>query len=333
MYLTEFYFWTALGGVLGGVFTATVSPYVFNTVLEYPLLVAALAFFRSTPDRNYKVTDADWNYPAIVAAAITVVWLSSAEPTSMPMSVCPRWFTFSRFRRIQVRLRPFRFALTLAILMIAYIIALPQYVERADRLFVERDFFGVKKVLTRGKFRSLVHGDTTHGVENTERPSTPTSVLPPDRHNGADHEFDRQTLNHVGVLGLGTGTMAGYVTPERRMTFFEIDPQVETIARNYFTFLANCNENCKVIIGDGRLELQRLPDNDFDMLMMDAFSSDAIPAHLLSREAIQMYLKKLATEGILLIHVSNRYLNVQKLAEQLLLDAGLVVFQRNDARR
>src|SRR5262249_32260205 len=153
------------------------------------------------------------------------------------------------------RNRPFRFALTLTILMIAYSITLPQYIEGADRIFVTRNFFGVKKVLQSGNFRTLLHGDTTHGVENTTRPATPTSYYHPSGTVGQIMNSMGRPLSRVGVLGLGTGTMAGYVAPERHITFFDIDPQVEQIARSYFTYLKHCGENCSVIIGDGRLEL------------------------------------------------------------------------------
>jgi SAM-dependent methyltransferase len=330
-HLTEFYFWVALGGVLGGIFTATLSPIVFNTVLEYPLLVAALSFFRSSPDKTYKMNDADWNYPALVAAGITAVWLIFRYTNiDLDVSVPALAHTALLFTAYKFRSRPVRFALTLTIMMLAYNITLPQYIEGAERIHVERDFFGVKKVLRSGSFRTLLHGDTTHGVENLDSPGMPISYYHPSGTMGQIMNGLGRPLNRVAVLGLGTGTMAGYTAEGRQMTFFEIDPQVESIAREYFSFLPKCGQACNVIIGDGRLELQRLPDQSFDMLMMDAFSSDAIPAHLLSREAIQMYLTKLAPDGLLLIHVSNRYLNVQILAEQLLLDAGLVTFQRND---
>ena len=330
-YLTEFYFWVALGGVLGGVFTATFSPMVFRTVLEYPLLVAALPFLRTPSDKNYKTTDADWNYPALVAVAVTVVWLIFRK-TNLDADVSVTALVHSAFVFVayKFRARPVRFGLTLLILMIAYNITLPQYLEGAERIYVTRDFFGVKKVLKSGSFRSLLHGDTTHGVENTSDPGVPTSYYHPTGTIGQLLNAMGRPVNRIGVLGLGTGTMAAYVAPGRQITFFEIDPQVETIARTFFTYLPNCGEYCNVVIGDGRLELQHQPDGSFDMLMMDAFSSDAIPAHLVSREAIQMYLRKLAPDGLLLIHVSNRYLDVQSLAEQLLLDAGLVTFQRND---
>ena len=330
-YLTEFYLWISLGGVFGGLFTATLAPLLFRTVLEYPLLVAALAFLRSSSVKDYQPNDADWNYPAVVAVAITLIWLLFRNTNiDSDVSVPALVHTGLLFVAYKFRTRPIRFALTLTIMMIAYNITLPQYIEGAQRVYVTRNFFGVKKVLLNGTFKSLLHGDTTHGVENTLYPGVPTSYYHLSGTMG--HIMNRigRPLPRIGVLGLGIGTMAGFVTPERHITFFDIDPQVETIARSFFGFLPKCSGDCTVVIGDGRLEVQRMPDNSFDMLMLDAFSSDAIPSHLMSREAIRMYLTKIAPDGILLIHVSNRYLNVDKLAEQLVLDAGLVAFQRSD---
>ncbi len=330
-HLTRFYFWIALGGVLGGVFTASLAPMIFRTVLEYPVLVAALAFLRTSPDKSYKANDADWNYSALVAVGVTIVWVVFRK-TNIDADVSVPALAHTVFLAVayKFRQRPFRFALTVTILMIAYAITLPQYIEGADRIFVARDFFGVKKVLQKGDFRSLLHGDTTHGVENTTRPALPTSYYHPAGTMGQIMNSMGRPLNRVGVLGLGTGTMAGYVSQDRHITFFDIDPQVEQIARSYFSYLTHCGQSCSVIIGDGRLELHRMPDNSFDLLMLDAFSSDAVPAHLISREALQMYLGKIAPDGVLLFHVSNRYLNVDKLVEQLVLDAGLIAFQRID---
>ena len=124
--------------------------------------------------------------------------------------------------------------------------------------------------------------------------------------------------------------MASYADSTHHVTFFEIDPSVEPLARHFFTFLAHCGSNCDVVIGDGRLQLERTADLNFDLLLLDAFSSDSVPTHLLSREAVHLYLRKLTPDGILMFHVSNRYLNVEKLVSSLVSDSGLVAYSRFD---
>ena len=133
-----------------------------------------------------------------------------------------------------------------------------------------------------------------------------------------------------GVLGLGAGTMASYADASHHVRFYEIDPSVEPMARRFFTFVPQCGANCDIVIGDGRLQLAREPAGAFDLLLLDAFSSDSVPTHLVSREALQMYLSKLAPDGVLLFHVSNRYLNVEKLVSALVTGAGLVAYSRFD---
>ena len=142
----------------------------------------------------------------------------------------------------------------------------------------------------------------------------------------------RQRPVRFGVIGLGVGSVAAFAGPNSPMTFFEIDPEMETIARRYFTFLERCGRNCNVVIGDGRLELSRMPNGHFNLLMLDAFSSDAIPTHLLSREAVQLYLEKLTPDGIILFHVSNRYLDVTRLVATLVKDVPLVGYIRRDVK-
>ena len=124
--------------------------------------------------------------------------------------------------------------------------------------------------------------------------------------------------------------MAGYFQPNRRITFFDIDPQVHDIASHFFTFLGRCGSNCNVVIGDGRLSIENTPDRTFDVLMLDAFDSDSIPAHLVSREAVQLYLKKLKPDGLILFHVSSRYMNVEAIVSALITDASLEGLVRND---
>lgn len=334
--LTEYFAWIAFGGVLGGLFAAILAPMAFSTVLEYPLLAATLAFFRAPMESRR--SRADWIFPGFLMLALLAAWLiclgigveisvEIAGAVIGNVSLAMLLFAFYRWRWF------FAGGLATAILIYAMILA-PSF-ERGSRVYVARNFFGVKKVLyeANGNQRKLLHGDTMHGLEglDAERAGKPLSYYFPDAPLGNVMEMmQHRPAQQFGVVGLGSGTVAAYTLPNRHITFFEIDPQVDFIARNFFSFLPRCAERCDVVLGDGRLSIQNGPDGKYDLLILDAFNSDSIPTHLLSREAIAMYRTKLKPDGAILIHVSNRYLKIQELVSTLVTDAGLPALVRSD---
>ena len=337
-HLTEFYFWVALGGALGGIFTAVVAPFLFRTVFEYPLLVALIAFFRQTRDPEQKINIFDWIYPALLgflvaAAADVLLWakVDVTEDLKTSLAVDAVLILIAYLSRKRV----FRFALAMAVLVLGYHLALPKFLETNEVLYRARDFFGIKKVVFEvdSNMRRLLHGDTLHGLESMDPALSghPISYYHPTGPVGdVMYMISDRPDQHIGVVGLGTGSMAGWFRPNRHITYFEIDPQMQDIARYFFTFLRRCDKNCDVIMGDGRLSIEKMPDSTFDVLMLDAFSSDSIPAHLVSREAVEMYLHKLKPNGLILFHVSNRYMNVEGLVSALIFDAHLEGLVRYD---
>ena len=337
-YLTEFYFWVALGGALGGIFTAVIAPFVFRTVVEYPLLVAMIAFFRQAEDREKKINIWDWIYPAMLGVLIAAAWYALQwakidnllETWTIPLALnLPLVLIAFLFRR-----RQFRFALAMAVLIFGYRLALPTFLE-SNALYIARDFFGIKKVVYEPdtNMRKLLHGDTFHGLESQD-PALSGKPLSYYHETGPAGDVMKMIRGrpdqHVGVVGLGTGSMAGYFQPNRHITFFDIDPQIYDIARHFFTFLGRCAGSCNVVIGDGRQSIENTPDRTFDVLMLDAFASDSIPAHLVSSEAVQLYLKKLKPDGLILFHVSSRYMNVEGLVSAVITDASLEGLVRHD---
>jgi SAM-dependent methyltransferase len=337
-YLTEFYFWIALGGVLGGAFTAVVAPFLFQSTFEYPLLVALIAYFRQPRDSQKEIEGADLILPAllgflVIGASRLMRWasvdLTADFKTTIAVDVAIILMAFL-FRR-----RVLRFALALAILIFAYQRVLPQFFGGTQFIYTARNFFGVKGV----KFdpatnsRRLLHGDTLHGIEamDPDLVGHPVSYYDETGPVGDLMKMlSERGVQHIGVVGLGTGSMAGWTVQHRHITFFDIDPQVVEIAHNFFTFLPNCGNNCDVVLGDGRLSIEKANAGEFDLLMLDAFNSDSIPAHLVSREAIQMYLTKLKPNGMLMFHVSNRYMDVEALISAVVTDAGLEALFRHD---
>ena len=173
------------------------------------------------------------------------------------------------------------------------------------------------RVFDEGDAVSLMHGTTTHGWQSTdpERRNQPISYYGP--HSGIGRVMERTGENrHVGVIGLGAGTMAAWTNEGDRIRFYEIDPDVEQIARVWFWYLAECRGEVDIVIGDARLQLERESPQRFDVLAVDAFSSDSIPVHLLTLEAFELYLSHLKDDGVLAVHITNRYLDLLPVISQ-----------------
>ena len=235
------------------------------------------------------------------------------------------------------RRRPLRFAL--AVLAVLLAITPDLFWTSGDMLARIRSFFGVTtiyvariksdSIISPGKqtrFHYLVHGVTIHGVQYMEVPRLPVSYytdLGPIGHFFAAMRAGPNPPHRVGVLGLGAGALACYMQPGDRLTYYEIDPVVEDVARNteYFRFLEECGSD--VVLGDGRLTIGREPDGTFDAIFLDAFSGDGIPVHLLTREAIQLYFRKLAPNGKLMVHITNTFVDLLPVVSDLAKDAGL----------
>jgi spermidine synthase len=196
-----------------------------------------------------------------------------------------------------------------------------------------RSFFGVHRVTldAADNWHQLIHGNTVHGRQSLDpaRHGEPLTYYYRSGPAGSVFEVLGTSLGHarVGVIGLGAGSLAAYAGPQQDWTFYEIDPVVEKIARDpaYFTFLRDCRaKQMRVVLGDGRLRLAEAPDHSYDLIALDAFSSDAVPVHLLTREALAVYVRKLARGGILLFHISNRYLDLKPVVARLARDADLI---------
>jgi spermidine synthase len=238
--------------------------------------------------------------------------------------------------------RPLRFGLGIGALLLAGQL-IPYIHGRVLR--TERSFFGVHRITVdaSGKYMQLVHGSTLHGQQRlasaaakTDQPPGSSSAPAPGpaeplgyyhRRGPAGDIFALPQLDQarlpIAVIGLGTGSLAAYAQPGQTLDFYEIDPVVQRIAEDsrYFTFLRDCRGSYRIILGDGRLKIGTAPDRRYGLIVLDAFTSDAVPLHLITREALELYLQKLADGGMVAFHVSNRYLDlapvVARLAEEL----------------
>jgi len=234
------------------------------------------------------------------------------------------------------RRRVVRFGLGYA----ALLVALGWYAHREEGrpLLVERNFFGVKRVVAAGEglFHVLYHGTTVHGIERMDAGRDPEPLAYYHRSGPVGDVFrvweSSHTVRRVCAMGLGVGTVAAYMVPGEDIDFYEIDPAVARIAEDprYFTYLRNCRGRYRIILGDGRLEMARQVGQRYGLMLMDAYSSDAVPTHLLTREAVQLYLSALDAHGLLAFHVTNRFMDMEPVLAALARDAGLVCVARSE---
>jgi hypothetical protein len=341
-HLTSYYLLTSFGGVLGGLFNTLVAPIVFTWTAEYPLALAMAVLLvpavRSRNPESWRVRPLDLALPLLLAGATYLVltywsriWLAPL-PVFLAILFLAACLLFVR--------RPLRLAIGLA--AVAMVITECQDAERKVVLR-QRSFFGVLRVMADFPpgMDCLMHGSIHHGAQRRSRVvserGTPLLYYYPTGPIGrVFHVYDRtRVTERVGVVGLGAGSLAAYGKPGREMTFFEIDPAVERIARNpaYFHYLEDSAFHWRIVVGDARLSMEREPDGAFGLIVLDAFSGDAIPTHLLTREALRLYLTKLADGGLIALHVSNDYLDFEPIVASLASDARLVGLDRNEDLR
>ncbi len=331
-HLTEFYFWLALGGALGGALTALLAPLVFDGVFEYPIALVAACLLRPARDPASDRRAMDFVLPLIIGALIAARGFGG--PLGLPefgmvgmLLVCVP----SALALYALAERPLGFGLGIAAALAALLLTAQGHTVVAR----ERSFFGVYTVKRDpAGYHVLVHGTTVHGAQRIDPAGWREPLTYFHRDGPLGQLFDALGARPraIGVVGLGAGSVACYRRPGQRWTFYEIDPLVERIARDerYFHYLAECAPEAAIRAGDARLTLRDAAPADYDLLILDAFSSDAIPMHLITREALALYLDKLAPGGVIAWHVSNRNLNLAHVVGDLAADAGVVASVRSD---
>jgi len=356
-HLTEFYLLMSIGGVLGGLFNALVAPLVFRSLIEYPLMMILACVLLLAPRAPaFGLGAGAVRALGLVAiiAALALILYSQSITVRTDLAFVARVFQLSRewvdtwFDPLEraankfmiygpplvlagfLRRRPLHLGLALgAVLLISgYVDA-----RNNDQIRQSRSFFGVVRV-SRDQdatgYTELRHGTTLHGRQSLEpaRRAQPLSYYQPKGPVGQlFEELDRRPAPlSIAVVGLGTGTLAAYARPGDRVTFYEIDRLVRDVAFNprYFTYAADARDravNVRLELGDARIRLETVkrerPQERYDVILVDAFSSDAIPVHLLTREAFRLYFDMLAPRGILALHISNRYLRLEPVVANL----------------
>jgi hypothetical protein len=342
--LTLFYFVMSIGGALGGLFTALIAPLVFDWVWEHPLLVLAAAALlpamflvdlRRLP--GIAPEQRQLLLVALVALALFLVWRLQALPSGEATNTT-RGLLALGIAVCGMLLMPWRavFVALLVVTMLAQ--GGVETIKGSIEGIRTRSYFGVYTVrdYPDDRMRMLSHGTTLHGQQSTDpaKRRNLTTYYGPSSGVGlafgsAEDLFGPDA--RIGVVGLGAGTLACYRRPGQRWRFYEIDPAVADFSRNgTFTYLNDCAPDAAVVIGDARLELASEPDGSFDLLAIDAFSSDAIPLHLMTDEAMGVYLDKLSPRGLLLIHISNRYIDLEPVLAAAAKRRGLYAAVRSD---
>jgi hypothetical protein len=360
-HLTGYFVCISLGGLLGGAASSLLAPVVFSSILEYPLAIAAAVLLRPQSveaDRMAKSPARRWAWRAS-AAMLLVAGYWSVSAFSESAKVTHPVFTWLQSligdEEITERVVRASFAIPVGLLLFTPRAALLFTGTAAgllvggavirtggDVLHRERTFFGVHQVtsIQNGDWHVLTHGTTTHGVQafRGKVHVLPTAYYHPSGPLG-DVIFtlspDRR-FRDAGVVGLGAGALAAYAGSNTRMDFFEIDEAVIRIAENpeYFTYLTDARARpgatVRTIAVDGRLGLRAMPAASYDLIVIDAFSSDAIPTHLITREAVAMYGSRLKAHGVIAFHVSSRFFSLQPVLARIAEDQRLVCYARDD---
>ena len=317
-HLTGFFLVVSVGGVLGGIANAIVAPLVFDDITEYPLVLVALLGGLAFTNRH-ELGRRQLPVFAGLAVVLALAVLAAGPLAVLLPLVLAVWFFRQRVAGAAI----------VAALGLMAVVILPS----ESVLYKSRSFYGTLRVVERDGFRQIVHGTTVHGQQrisddDASQP-TPTGYYHTQSPPGRLYELlagdDR--LKHQAVVGLGVGVLASYLDVGERLTYYELDPEVVRVAQDerWFDYLAKSRGQVDIKVGDARLELENAPDGAYGLLMIDAFSSDAIPVHLLTVEAIELYERKLTSDGILLLHISNRHLDLEPvigaLAQETSLDA------------
>ncbi|MGB9116140.1 spermidine synthase [Bradyrhizobium sp.] len=325
-YLTGFYVALSFGGMVGGLFAGLIAPYAFSWVAEYPILVVLAVLCRPSGEERWSRWSR-WYWPLLLALAVALI---------APSFGTGRVFDWLEEQRVYVAGAVAAVGMLLALLLradrwkLASLAALALVLIRvypADdgRVETVRSFFGVHKIVVtpHGQYHVLMHGTTIHGAEKfqnddgTPVPGRPEPITYYHKDGGIGQAITairerKGAALRVAVIGLGAGTLTCASEPGEIWKFFEIDQSMVDTARDprYFTYIRDCEPDLKPVIGDARLTFAREPDGIYDLIVVDAYSSDAIPIHLATEEAMKIYKDKLAPQGAVLMHVSNRHLEL-----------------------
>ncbi len=341
--MTRFYLWIAVGGVLGGLFNALLAPLIFTRIFEYPLVLILVAISipggRSAGQKKSLRSDLGL-VTGLVALIIAVPALLGFAGLDMetnalrtPLYAGAAFFCYlgSRNRR--------QFGFAVGGVLLAGLL-FTGFGKAGRTVFAKRSFYGVSRVIRYEQdgatFNSLIHGNTRHGLQNLdeEQRSVPILYYHPEGPAGDIMRFVTEQFPRakIGAIGLGSGAMAAYGTAGQQWTFYEIDPVVMSIASDprYFSYLSDSEASWEIVLGDGRLSIESAESGAYDLIIVDAYGSDAIPVHTITREAVEVYIDHLATGGLLAFHMSNISIELEPVLGNIAQSLGYATLIRTD---
>ncbi len=358
-FLSEYYIWIGLGGALGSVFNLFIAPLFFSNYIEYGLmLMVALLLPQLMNGIKPHQLKRDLLIGGGFAAAVLLLhqfFLFLGKTFGPGFAVfIEKYLSYEHlitffalpnilasvliFITYLLALRMYPYVVRCALIIgCLFVISMPTKLDGGTTIFRARNFFGLLRVVDGADGnRHLMHGTTLHGTQSLD----PNHRLDVISYYALLKEVIRAEAYNdrprkVGLMGLGAGTIACLLRPSDDLDIVEINPAVIAVAENpeYFTFMRDCAPHMRIFLGDGRLEISKQPDASYDLIIMDAFSSDSIPIHLVTKEAIAMYQKKLRRGGSIAIHISNRYLDLIPLVRGLAESANTTaLFKMTDAK-
>lgn len=346
-HLTEFYLLMSLGGALGGIFNAIIAPRFFILPLEYGAILLFIVFLRyaSIPGQDFKTRfaafktnmlqkgfDALFELPTMGLIGIVLIVFFITFIPGKATTIFGALVMLGLFFMMAKTRWSFALACLFAMAMFP-----PGYFWHTglgfDVIHRDRNFFGVIRItdFETGE-RAFIHGTTNHGTQPLDEEWRMTTLSYYSQFSPINDLYEyldeKNGDQKIAVIGLGVGVTACFTKDDRAYDFFEIDPDVARIAENteYFTYLADCGSPYEIILGDGRLTMMEQDDNMYDVIFLDAYSSDNIPIHLITVEALQMYMQKLKENGTLILNISNNFLDIEPVLHEAAKEMGIPAF-------
>ncbi len=312
--LTVFYFLLSLGGFVGGMVTTWLIPLVTHSLLEFVLGLLIIALTTVASDNGRGKSSVALMSMAILIVALFLWPLAFFQENLLGVFLI---VTLVLILLNQIKSVKNAFALTM-ILIFMLTPSLEVLWGKKNYLYKKRNYYGICKIFDYGGVRSFMHGTTLHGMQSLDpalamQPTSYFGVHSPVADVLEDESFAR---DHIGIVGLGAGTLAAYGRPGQKIDFYELDPEVYKIANRLFTFIKNSPAKISYFLGDARLALDKNTNAKYDILIIDAFNGDSIPSHLLTREMLVKCREHLSENGIILFHVTNRYIKAGLIAEK-----------------